>query len=105
LPYEPYEQIDMIDIEQVKHIAKLSRLELTPEEEKKYSEQLSSILDYVEQLNEVNTDGIPPMANITGMSNVFRDDGVEPSGISHTDIAQNAPEFRDGSFVVPGVFE
>lgn len=95
----------MIDIDQVKHIAKLSRLELAPDEEKKYSEQLSSVLDYVEQLNEVGTEGVAPMANITGMSNVFRDDEIEPSGISHDDIAKNAPEFKDGYYIVPGVFE
>lgn len=94
-----------IDIEQVKHIAKLSRLELSKEEEEKFAGQLSSILGYVEQLAEVDTTGVEPTSNITGLKNVYRNDGVEPSGISHEDIAKNAPEFNDGSFVVPGVFE
>lgn len=96
---------EKIDVEKVRHIAKLSRLELSKEEEVKFSEQLSSILDYVAQLDKVNTEGVEPMANITGLKNVFREDEVESSGITHEDIAKNAPEFKDGAFVVPGVFE
>lgn len=95
----------MIDIEQVKHIAKLSRLELSKEEEEKFSGELSSILDYVGELSEVETKDVEPMANITGLSNVSREDEVEESGIGYDDIAKNAPEFKEGFFVVPGVFE
>jgi len=94
-----------LDISQIEHIAKLSRLELTDEEKKLYSEQLSSVLDYVEQLSEVDTENIETTANITGLKNVFREDEVEESGISHDDIKLNAPEFKDKSFIVPGVFE
>ncbi len=94
-----------IDINQTKHIAKLSRLELTPEEEEKYAGQLSSILDYVNQLSEVETEGVEPTANVTGLANVTREDKIEESGINYDDIAQNAPEFKDGFFAVPGVFE
>lgn len=94
-----------LDIEQIEHIAKLSRLELTEGEKKLYSEQLSSVLDYVDQLSEVDTENVEPTANITGLSNVFREDAVEESGVSHKEIEKNAPEFKDGSFVVPGVFE
>jgi aspartyl-tRNA(Asn)/glutamyl-tRNA(Gln) amidotransferase subunit C len=94
-----------LSIEEVKHIAKLSRLELSSDEEDLYAGQLSSILTYVDQLGEVDTDGIEPTANITGLSNIDRADEVKESNISHDNIAKNAPEFRDGSFVVPGVFE
>lgn len=94
-----------LDLEQIEHIAKLSKLELTAEEKDKYSRELSSVLDYVEQLSEVDTDNVEPTANITGLSNVFRSDEVLESGITHSDIAINAPDFKDGSFVVPGVFE
>lgn len=94
-----------LDIEQVKHIARLSRLELTGAEEEQYSKQLSSVLSYVEQLQEVKTDDVEPTANVTGLSNVSRDDSIEESGIGYDDIAKNAPEFKDGYFVVPGVFE
>lgn len=95
----------MIDLDQVRHIAKLSRLALTEEEEKKFATELSSILTYVEQLQEVDTKDVEPMANITGLSNAWREDEVRESGITHNEIAKNAPEFKDGNFVVPGVFE
>lgn len=94
-----------LDIQTIEHIAKLSKLELTKDEKKLYSEQLSSVLDYVEQLSAVDTENVEPAANITGLSNVFREDAVEESGVSHEEIEKNAPEFKDGSFVVPGVFE
>lgn len=93
-----------MDISQIEHIAKLSRLELTEDEKKLYSEQLSSVLDYVEQLSEVDTENVEPTANITGLSNVFREDAVEESGVSYKEIEKNAPEFKDGNFVVPSVF-
>jgi aspartyl-tRNA(Asn)/glutamyl-tRNA(Gln) amidotransferase subunit C len=92
-------------IEKVRHIATLSRLELTVEEEEKFAGQLSSILEYVSQLDKVDTEGVEPAANITGLANVLRPDEVEESGITHEAIAKNAPEFKDGFFVVPGVFE
>ena len=94
-----------LSTEEVEHIAKLSRLKLGDEEISKYQEQLSSVLSYVEQLSEVDTDNVEPTANVTGLSNIEREDKVEPSGIAHNDIAKNAPEFKDGFFVVPGVFE
>lgn len=94
-----------LSTEEVKHIAKLSRLELSAEEEDLYAGQLSSVLSYVDQLGEVDTDSVEPMANITGLINVDRPDEAKDSKISYDNIAKNAPEFRDGSFVVPGVFE
>lgn len=94
-----------LDISEIEHIAKLSRLDLSDDEKKLYSEQLSSVLDYVEQLKEVDTENVEGTANITGLKNVFREDGIEESGVTHEDIAKNAPEFDGKSFVVPGVFE
>jgi len=94
-----------INIDQIEHIAKLSKLELTEDEKELYAGQLSSVLEYFEQLNEVNTENVEPTANVTGLSNVWRDDEIEESGIKHDEIAKNAPEFKDGNFVVPGVFE
>lgn len=65
---------------QVAHIAKLARLELTPEEEKRMPKELSSILGYVEMLSELHTDNVEPTAQVTGLTNAFRDDDVTPSG-------------------------
>lgn len=94
-----------LDIEQVQHIARLSRLRLTKDEEELYSGQLSPVLSYVEQLQEVDTENVEPTANVTGLFNIDRKDRVELSGITYDDIAKNAPEFKDGFFVVPGVFD
>lgn len=62
---------------QVEHIAKLARLDLSEAEIAKFQTQLSGILDYVEQLNEVNTDNVEPTAQVTGLTNVKREDKVE----------------------------
>jgi aspartyl-tRNA(Asn)/glutamyl-tRNA(Gln) amidotransferase subunit C len=94
-----------LSIEEVEHIAKLSKLTLTDDEKELYAKQLSSVLEYVDQLSEVDTAGVEPLANVTGLSNVFREDIVVSSGISHDDIALNAPKFENGNIVVPGVFE
>ncbi len=65
--------------EEVKHIAKLSRIELSDEELEKYSEQLSSILGYIDKLNEVDTTGVEVTAQVTGLRNVLRKDEVRKS--------------------------
>ena len=94
-----------IDIKTIEYIAKLSKLQLSEKERELYAGQLSSVLDYVEQLSEVDTEKVEPMANITGLKNIYRQDNIEESGITEDDIKKNAPEFKDGHFVVPGVFE
>lgn len=94
-----------LNIDQIEHIAALSKLELTLEEKELYAGQLSSVLDYVGQLQEIDTENVEGMANVTGLSNVWRGDAIEKSDIKHTDLEKNAPEFKDGNFVVPGVFE
>ena len=60
--------------EQVQHIARLARLKLTPEEEERYAEQLTEILNYVEVLKELDTKGVPETSQVTGLSNVTRED-------------------------------
>ena len=94
-----------LTIEEVEHIAGLSKLELTKDEKELYREQLASVLDYVDQLSEVDTEKLSPTANITGLENVTRGDQIVESGFGYDDIKKNAPEFKDGAFVVPGVFE
>lgn len=60
--------------QEIEHIALLARLGLTEEEKEKFAKQLSSILDYVEQLKEIDTDGVEPTAQVTGLENVMRED-------------------------------
>ncbi|MEI8143048.1 MAG: Asp-tRNA(Asn)/Glu-tRNA(Gln) amidotransferase subunit GatC [Candidatus Berkelbacteria bacterium] len=94
-----------ITTEEIRHIAKLSRLDLTDAEVTLYGDQLSGVLDYVAELQKVDTENVADCNNVTGLENVWRDDTVVASGISADDVAINAPKFENGSFVVPGVFE
>ena len=89
---------------EVEHVARLARLALQPEELEALTGQMDAILDYVDKLNELDTEGIEPTAHAVPMENAFREDLVKPSiGIERAQ--QNAPE-KDGScFKVPKVIE
>lgn len=63
----------------VKHVAKLANLPLSPDEEKKYDTQLTAILDYVDQLQQVDTAGVEPTSQVTGLTDVVREDAVQDS--------------------------
>lgn len=66
-----------ISKEEIDNIAELSRLELSAEEKEKFGEQLGSILDYVEQLSEVDTADVEPTAQVSGLIDVWREDTVQ----------------------------
>lgn len=72
--------------DQVRHIAKLARLQLSEEEVEKFTTELTAILQYVEKLNEVNTDDVEPTAQATDLRNVLRSDAPRP------DAAYETPE-------------
>jgi aspartyl-tRNA(Asn)/glutamyl-tRNA(Gln) amidotransferase subunit C len=67
----------MITPEQVKHIAKLARLGIKDEDVEKFSKQLSSIMEYVEKLNDVDVNNVAPTSQVTGLENVMREDVEE----------------------------
>lgn len=90
--------------DQVKHVAKLANLPLSSEEEEKYSEQLSAILEYVDQLNQVDTSNVEPTFNVTGQSNVMSGDETIPS-LSQAEALSNASKKETGFFVTKGVFD
>lgn len=90
--------------DQVKKVAKLASLPLTSQEEEKYPEQLSKILEYVEQLNKVDTEGIEPTFNVSGQENVMQEDEVGDCNLSSDEALLNAPQKKDGFFVTKGVF-
>ncbi len=90
--------------EQVRHIAKLARLALTDEEAARYAADLSAILEYAEQLQEVDTDHIPPTASVLPLRNILREDIPRP-GLDREDALANAPLRQDGYFQVPAVLE
>lgn len=88
----------------VSHVSKLANLPLSSEEEEKYSEQLSKILDYVEQLNQVDTKDVEPTFNVGNLSNVEGKDAVE-TGLTQEEVLQNAKSKENGFFKVKAIFE
>lgn len=86
----------------VEHIAKLARLKVTEEEAEHYTGQLNQILEYVEKLNELDTENVEPLSHPVENINVFRDDKLKPS-INTEDALKNAPHKDDQHFKVPKV--
>ena len=92
----------MLDREQVHKVALLARLELTPNEEEQYAKQMSSILDYFEQLSELDTEGIEPTTRAIDMSNITRRD-EQSSYQNLTGIYEAAPDRETDFFKVPKI--
>jgi aspartyl-tRNA(Asn)/glutamyl-tRNA(Gln) amidotransferase subunit C len=82
----------------------LARLGLEPGEEDFYVDQLSAILSHIDRLGEVDTAAIPPTAQVVPLANRMREDVARP-GLSQADALANAPEARDGMFVVRAIQE
>ena len=91
-----------ISHKEVEHVARLARLDLTEPEKTLFGEQLSQILTFVEQLQEVPTEGIPPTASVADQASVLRED-IPREGLSQDQVLSNAPEASDGFFVVPKI--
>jgi aspartyl-tRNA(Asn)/glutamyl-tRNA(Gln) amidotransferase subunit C len=92
-----------ITIEELRKIAKLARIELTPEEEQRHTETISVVLDYMKILNEVDTTGVVPTAQVTGLLNVVREDIPRDSKLQKELLTQ-MPKVKMEELVVPGVF-
>lgn len=94
----------MLSSNDIKKLAQLARLKLTAAECKKFQQDIAEILRYVEQLNEVDIDGVEPTSQITGLINVLRDD--EPKqGLTLQDLQAMAPITKDHYVQVPQVLE
>lgn len=91
-----------ISTEQVQHVAKLARLEIDPAAIDKLSQQLAAILEYVDKLGEVDTQGVPPTSHAIDLTNAFRSDQVHDH-LSPEAALQNAPAKEDDGFVVPKI--
>ena len=90
-----------ISLKEVEHIAELARIELTEEEKKKFSDELSDVLSYVEQLQEVDTKNVEPVSQVTGLVNVVREDVAEKfSEDGRRIMIENFPEEKDGCIKV-----
>ncbi|MCD5397907.1 Asp-tRNA(Asn)/Glu-tRNA(Gln) amidotransferase subunit GatC [candidate division NPL-UPA2 bacterium] len=93
-----------ISKKEVEHVAKLARLRLTDEEKNKFGKQLSRILEYVEKLNELDTEKVEPTSHVVSLPNVLREDEVKPS-LPVEDVLSNAPDKKGNYFKVPRIIE
>ena len=93
-----------ISREEVEHVAKLARLRLTEEEKEKFGKQLNRILEYVEKLNELNTEKVESTSHVVPLKNVLREDEVQPS-LPVEDVLSNAPDKKGNYFKVPRIIE
>lgn len=91
-----------ITIDEAAHVAHLARLSFSDEELQLYTGHLNAILEYVAQLQQVNTEGVEPMSHPLAISNVFRKDELIPS-IPNEEALSNAPLKDNGAFVVPKI--
>jgi aspartyl-tRNA(Asn)/glutamyl-tRNA(Gln) amidotransferase subunit C len=93
-----------MDIEDVKKVARLARLELSDADLSTMARQLSEILNYFDQLQQLNTDDVEPLAHPLPVQNVFRPDELEPS-LPVDEALANAPERIGDFFGVPAVLD
>jgi aspartyl-tRNA(Asn)/glutamyl-tRNA(Gln) amidotransferase subunit C len=88
--------------DEVLYVADLARLDLDEAAMEKFADQIGTILDYVDKLNEVDTEGIRPTSHAIFLTNAFRED-EEKEHLDREEALANAPEKEDGNFIVPKV--
>lgn len=93
-----------LSIQEVKKIAQLARLDFTPAEEARHAETISAVLDYMKILNEVDTEGVEGTYQVTGLTNVVREDKAEPCELRDK-LLKQLPQLEKEELVVPAVFE
>jgi len=93
-----------ISRDDVLHVAHLGRIHLSDEDVAKFVEQLSSIVDYVNKLGQLDTEGVEPLAHALPLRNVLRPDEPRP-GLSNQEALGGAPDAADGCFRVPRVID
>ena len=91
---------NIISDETIEYVGILAKLDLSGEEKEQAKKDMGSMLDYIDKLNELDTTGVEPMSHVFPVKNVFRED-VVVNGDDRENILKNAPEEKDGSFMVP----
>lgn len=94
----------MILKKDIKYIAQLCKLNFSEDEEKKIIHDLNKLINYIDKLNEINTENIDITVNPYYIENVYREDEIEES-LSLEEVTENAPKFCDNYLVVPKVIE
>ena len=95
---------NIISDETIEYVGILAKLELSEEEKEHAKKDMGSMLDYIDKLNELDTQGVEPMSHVFPVNNVFRED-VVVNGDIRDEVLANAPKKKDGSFVVPKTVE
>ncbi len=93
-----------IDLKTIKHISKLSRISVDDKRAEKLADDMNSILEFIEKLNELKTDDVKPLTSIAETTLKFRSDEIKSKNIREQ-IIQNSPEDNEDYFVVPKVIE
>jgi aspartyl-tRNA(Asn)/glutamyl-tRNA(Gln) amidotransferase subunit C len=91
---------NIITDETIEYVGILAKLELSDEEKEQAKKDMANMLDYIDMLNELDTTGVEPMSHVFPVHNVFRED-VVTNGDTRDEILANAPQKKDGSFMVP----
>ena len=93
-----------ITVDLVEYVAKLSRLNVDPDELPQFASQLADIVAYIDKLEELDTDGVEPLTNVSGLTNVLRPDNPRPS-LARDDALKNSPQQTGGCYRVPRVVQ
>ena len=95
---------NIISDETIEYVGILAKLELSDEEKEQAKKDMANMLDYIDTLNELATSEVEPMSHVFPVNNVFRED-VVTNGDDRDEILANAPEAKEGAFVVPKTFD
>lgn len=95
---------NIISDETIEYVGILAKLELSGQEREQAKKDMGSMLDYIDKLGELDTEGVEPMSHVFPVNNVFRED-VVTNGDLREEILKNAPEEKDGMFAVPRTFD
>ncbi len=95
---------NIISDETIEYVGILAKLELSDEEKEQAKSDMGRMLDYIDKLGELDTTGVEPMSHVFPVQNVFRED-VVTNGDTRAELLGNAPEQKDGMFMVPRTFE
>lgn len=95
---------NVITDETIEYVGILAKLELSDEEKEQAKKDMGSMLDYIDKLNELDTEGVEPMSHVFPVNNVFRDD-VVTNDDDREQMLANAPRKKEGTYMVPKTFD
>jgi aspartyl-tRNA(Asn)/glutamyl-tRNA(Gln) amidotransferase subunit C len=92
-----------ISIQDVRYVATLAKIAVSDEEATKLQTELNTIINYVQQLDELDTSGVEPTYQVTGLTNISREDKIIDYGVSQGELLKNTPRSQDNQIKVPKV--